>query len=212
MPPLIHVLVSSGSGGSTSSIQYNTVSDRFGRYLLEEVLPEVEKTHRLRADGYSRGVAGESSSATCALTIAWQFPENFSRVHSTNGNYMLLQWHPDEHLDGGYVYPFLIRTEPRKNLRIWQSDSTGDLEVRHGSCPLPAVQLANALKLKGYDFHFRFAEAARDSAQVALDLPESLAWLWRDYDPARTAQIYEIEPAERDRPPFRIGITNRDPR
>jgi len=24
-----------------------------------------------------------------------------------------------------------------------------------------------------------------------LDLPESLAWLWRDYDPAKTEQTYE---------------------
>ena len=48
-------------------------------------------------------------------------------------------------------------------------------------------------------------------AQGALDLPESLTWLWRDYDPARTTQTYEMEEAERAKPLFRVRIANRDP-
>ena len=30
------------------SIEYDTVSDRYARFLMEEVLPEVEKTYKLR--------------------------------------------------------------------------------------------------------------------------------------------------------------------
>jgi enterochelin esterase family protein len=70
--------------------------------------------------------------------------------------------------------------------------------------------LANALKLKGYDFHFRFGEGMHAIAQGALDLPESLTWLWRGYDPARTAQLYEMEESERNKPVFRVKIANRD--
>jgi enterochelin esterase family protein len=47
-------------------------------------------------------------------------------------------------------------------------------------------------------------------AQGAMDLPESLTWLWRDYDPAKTQQNYQMEESERARPLFRVGITNRD--
>src|ERR1039458_8340781 len=147
IPPMIHVMISPGTGPRMRSIQYDTVSDRFGRYLLEEVLPEVEKTYKLRADGYSRGIAGESSGAICALNVAWHFPEKFSRVHSTIGSYTALQWHPEEHLDGANVYPFLIRKEPRKNIRIWQSDGMDDIENQFGSWPLQAVELANSLKM-----------------------------------------------------------------
>lgn len=210
IPPMIHVMISPGTGPRMRSIQYDTVSDRFGRYLMEEVLPEVEKTYKLRADGYSRGIAGESSGAICALNVAWRFPQKFSRVHSAIGSYTALQWHPDEHLDGANVYPFLIRREPRKNLRIWQSDGMDDIENQFGSWPLQAVELANSLKMQGYDFHFRFGDAAHNSAQVALDLPESLAWLWRDYDAAKTEQTYEMDPAERDKPLYRVRIANRD--
>ncbi|HUE21465.1 MAG TPA: alpha/beta hydrolase-fold protein [Bryobacteraceae bacterium] len=210
IPPMIHVMISPGTGPRMRSIQYDTVSDRFGRYLLEEVLPEVEKTYKLRADGYSRGIAGESSGAICALNVAWHFPEKFSRVHSTIGSYTALQWHPEEHLDGANVYPFLIRKESRKNIRIWQSDGMDDIENQFGSWPLQAVELANSLKMQSYDFHFRFGEAAHDSAQAALDLPESLAWLWRGYDAGKTEQTYEMDPAERGKPLYRVKIGNRD--
>jgi len=39
IPPMIHVMISPGTGPRMRSIQYDTVTDRFGRYLLEEVLP-----------------------------------------------------------------------------------------------------------------------------------------------------------------------------
>jgi enterochelin esterase family protein len=210
IPPMIHVMISPGTGQRMRSIQYDTVSDRFGRYLLEEVLPEVEKTYKLRPDAYSRGIAGESSGAICALNTAWYFTDKFSRVHSAIGSYTALQWHPEEHLDGGNIYPFRIRREPKKNIRIWQSDGTDDIENQFGSWPAQAIQLANSLKMKGYDFHFRFGEAAHNGSQAAIDLPESLAWLWRDYDPAKTEQIYEMDAAERDKPMFRIKVVNRD--
>ena len=48
------------------------------------------------------------------------------------------------------------------------------------------------------------------AAQAALDLPESLAWLWRDYDPAKTEQTYEQDPDEKDKPLYRIRIADRD--
>jgi hypothetical protein len=64
--------------------------------------------------------------------------------------------------------------------------------------------------MKLYDYHFRLGEAAHNGSQAGLDLPESLAWLWRDYDPAKTSQVYEQDPAEKDKPLYRIRVTNRD--
>ena len=213
LPPIVHVMISPAidrNKRSLRSIQYDTVSDRFGKFLMEEVLPEVEKTYKLRPDGYSRAIAGESSGAICAFNVAWFFPDKFSRVHSAIGSYTSIQWRPDEHMDGGNVYPFRIRRDPKKNIRVWQSDGVEDIENQFGSWPLQAVQFANSLKMKGYDFHFRMGEAAHNSSQAALDLPESLAWLWRDYDPAKTEQAYEQDPAEREKPLYRIKVTNRD--
>ncbi len=213
LPPVVYVMISPAidrNKRSIRSVQYDTMSDRFGHYLMDEVLPEVEKMYKLRPDGYSRAIAGESSGAICAFNVAWNFTDKFSRVHSAIGSYTSIQWRPDERLDGGNVYPFRIRRDPKKNIRIWQSDGVEDIENQFGSWPMQAVQFANSLKMKGYDYHFRLGEAAHNSSQAALDLPESLAWLWRDYDPAKTSQTYEQDPAEKDKPLYRIKSLNRD--
>jgi enterochelin esterase-like enzyme len=213
IPPMVHVLIAPGfapDGKPMRSIEYDTVSDRYNRFLIEEVLPEVEKTYKLRADGYSRGIAGESSGGICSLNSAWFNPEKFARVHSTIGSYTSIQWHPEQKLDGGNIYPFMVRKQPKRNIRIWMSDGADDLENDHGSWPLQNIQLANSLKMRGYDFHFRFGLATHDSAQAALDLPESLTWLWRGYDPNKTSEEFVMDPGEKDKPYYRVTISNRD--
>jgi enterochelin esterase family protein len=209
IPPMVHVLIQPGAN-PMRSIEYDTVSDRYTKYLLEEVLPDVEKTYKIRQDPYSRAIAGASSGAICAFNAAWYAPDSFSRVLSHIGSYVALQWHPEQNQDGGYIVSHRVRREARKNLRVWLSDGADDQEVNAGSWPLNNILLANALKLKGYDFHFRFGEGMHAIAQGALDLPESLAWLWRDYDPTKTAQTYEMEDAERAKPLFRVKIANRE--
>ena len=126
------------------------------------------------------------------------------------GSYVALQWHPEQNLEGGYIVSFKVRRDPKKNIRVWLSDGQNDQEEPFGSWPLNNIQLANALKLRGYDFHFRFGTGMHAIAQGALDLPESLAWLWRDYDPAKSEQTYTMEESERTKPPFRVSVTNRD--
>ncbi len=213
IPPMLHVMIAPGTspdGKAMRSIEYDTVSDRYDRFLLDEVLPEVEKVYKLRPDGYSRAIAGESSGGICSLNAAWFMPDKFSRVHSAIGSYTSIQWHPEEKLDGGNLYPFMVRKMPKRNIRIWMSDGSDDLENNHGSWPLQNIQLANSLKMREYDFHFRFGVATHDPAQVAIDLPESMAWLWRGYDPAKTSQEFTMDPAEKDKPYFRVTITNRD--
>ncbi len=213
IPPMVHVMIAPGTspgGRAMRSIEYDTMSDRYARFLMEEVLREVEKTYKLRQDAYSRAIAGESSGGICAFNVAWLMPDTFSRVHSAVGSFTSIQWHPEEKLDGGNLFPFMVRKQPKRNIRMWMSDGSDDLENTHGSWPMQSIQMANSLKLRGYDFHFRFGTAAHGGAQASLDLPESLTWLWRGYDPAKTSQQYEMEPAEQQKPLFRVTISNRD--
>lgn len=215
IPPMVHVLISPGSGGEAvgtrmRSIQYDTVSDRYGRYLLEEVLPEVEKTYKVRNDAYSRAMAGASSGAICAWNVAWYFPGQFSRVLSHIGSYTGIQWRPEQNQDGGYIVSHRVRREARKNIRVWLSDGSDDIENQAGSWPLNNIELANGLKMKGYDFHFRFGEGSHAIAQGALDLPESLAWLWRGWEAGKTGETYEMEEAEKAKPLFRVKVVNRE--
>lgn len=213
IPPMVHVLIQPGTspeGRALRPVEYDTVSDRYGRFLMEELLPEVEKMYKLRPDGYSRAIGGESSGGICAFNVAWLMPDKFARVHSAVGSFTSIQWRPEEKLDGGNVYPFKVRKEPKRNVRVWMSDGSDDLENNFGSWPMQNIQMANSLKLKEYDFHFRFGTAAHGGAQAALDLPESLAWLWRDYNPNLTTQEFKMDPTEKEKPFFRVTISNRD--
>jgi enterochelin esterase family protein len=213
LPPLVHVMIAPGTsadGKAMRSIEYDTVSDRYPRFLMEEVLPEVEKTYKLRQDGYSRAIAGESSGGICAFNAAWYMPDKFARVHSAVGSFTSIQWRSKENVDGGNVYPFMVRKDPKRNIRMWMSDGADDLENNHGSWPMQNIEMANSLKFREYDFHFRFGTAAHGGAQAALDLPESLTWLWRDYDPKKTSQEFTMDPAEKDKPFFRVTLLNRD--
>jgi enterochelin esterase family protein len=70
--------------------------------------------------------------------------------------------------------------------------------------------MANALKFREYDFHFSFGKGSHNQAHGSAEFPAEMIWLWRDYDPAKTSQAYEMDPAEKSKPPFRVAITDRE--
>ncbi len=197
---------------SMRSTLYDTVSDRYARFLRYEVLADVQSRYNIRKDAYSRAITGLSSGGICSFNAAWQMPDQFSRVISWIGSFTSIQWKEDPAIpDGGQDYPEKVLRESRRNLRVWLQDGSEDQENdRYGSWPLANIRLANALKLKGYDFHFSFGKGTHNSGQGAAEFPEEMIWLWRDYDPARTEQTYEMEPSEKTKPPFRVAIANRD--
>jgi enterochelin esterase-like enzyme len=191
-----------GKARSNRSFEYDTLSDQYAKFLEKEILPEVAKTVKIRADAEGRAICGISSGGICAFTAAWERPDLFSKVLSHVGSFTNIR--------GGDVYPGLIRKTERKKLRVFLQDGSGDLDNLHGSWPLANLQMAQALKTRLYDFHFRYGLASHNSAQWALDLPESLVWLWRDYDPDKTSQEYEQEASERAKPLYRVQVVNRD--
>jgi enterochelin esterase-like enzyme len=76
---------------SMRSTLYDTVSDRYARFLRDEVLPEVEAKYNIRKDAYSRAITGLSSGGICSFNAAWQMPEQFSRVISWIGSFTSIQ-------------------------------------------------------------------------------------------------------------------------
>jgi len=194
---------------SMRSVEYDTVSDRYARFLRDEVLAEVESKYNIRRDAYSRAITGLSSGGICAFNVAWQQPDQFSRVLSWIGSFTSIQWHPGV-IDGGNVYPNKVRKESKRNLRVWLQDGSDDLENEHGSWPLQNIQLANSLKLREYDFHFSFGHGTHNPAHGSSEFPAEMVWLWRDYDPSKAEQQYQMDPAEKAKPLFRVAIYNRD--
>jgi enterochelin esterase family protein len=211
IPVIIQVLISPGlvSEKKMRSVQYDSVNDTFARFLRDEILAEVQTKYNIRKDGYSRAIAGDSSGGICAFNVAWQQPDQFSRVLSRIGSFTSIQWQPGV-LDGGNVYPNKIRKESKRNIRVWLQDGSGDLENEHGSWPLQNIQMANSLKLKDYDFHLNFGTGTHNRNGGHAELAEEMIWLWRDYDPAKTEQTYQMEDSEKAKPMFRIKALTRD--
>lgn len=211
IPAAIHVFISPGKVGTRSlrSILYDTYTDKYTRYVLDEILPEVGSKWNLRKDGYSRAIAGESSGAICAFNAAWWKPEEFTRVYSRIGSFTSIQWKPGE-LDGGNVFPFAIRKQPKRNIRAFLSDGSEDLENNHGSWPLQNIQMANSLKMMEYDFQFKWGNGAHSTSMGNAETPLALTWIWRDYDPAKSSQTFTMDPAEKAKPYFRVRSLNRD--
>ncbi len=196
---------------SMRSTLYDTVSDRYPRFFRDEVLAEVAAKYSIRKDAYSHAITGLSSGGICSFNAAWQMPDQFSRVISWIGSFSGIQWKEDPaNPDGGQDYPDKILREPRRNIRVWLQDGSEDLDLRYGNWPLANLRMANALKFREYDYHFSFGKGTHNSGHGAAEFPAEMTWLWRDYDPTKTAQDYVLESGEKSKPPFRVSITNRD--
>lgn len=196
---------------SMRSTEYDTVSDRYAHFLRDEMLPNVAKRYNLRTDAYSHAITGLSSGGICAFNAAWQMPTEFSRVISWIGSFTSIQWKEDPAVaDGGQDYPDKILREEHRNLRVWLQDGSNDQEnPKYGSWPMANIRMANALKLKGYDFRFSFGTGPHTAAVGGGEFADEMIWLWRGYDPAKTTEVFVQDSAETTKPPFRVGIVNR---
>jgi len=193
------------------STLYDTVSDRYPRFLRDEILADVGAKYNLRKDAYSCAITGLSSGGIASFNAAWQMPDVFGRVISWIGSFSSIQWKEDSsNPDGGQDYPEKILRDPHRNIRVWLQDGSEDLDLRYGNWPLNNLRMANSLKAKEYDFHFSYGKGTHNSAHGAAEFPAEMIWLWRDYDANKTSQTFEIEPSEKAKPIFRVSITNRD--
>src|SRR6185312_3040765 len=67
--------------------EYETLSPTYANFLVEEILPRAREHVKITDDPDGRGVAGESSGANCALTVAFERPDEFRKVFSAVGSY-----------------------------------------------------------------------------------------------------------------------------
>ena len=195
LPAMILVMVDSGGSdaqGSERGLEYDTLSDRYTRFIESEVLPRVAKEYSIRftnnPDG--RGTMGGSSGGVAAFTMAWFHPELYHKVLTYSGTFVNQASPQDPKTPrGGWEYhDHLIANVAKKPIRIWMEVGENDLhfadpESTWHNWPLANERMAAALKAKGYDYRFVFAKAAKhvDPRVVAQTLPGALAWLWRDY-------------------------------
>ena len=183
MPITVGIFIQPGlfeGGRSNRSFEYDTLSDQYARFLLEEILPEVEKTVKLRRDAASRAIAGASSGGICAFTVAWERPNEFSKVLSWIGSFTNIASGKTVR-EGGHNYEAMVRKTPKKPIRVFLQDGANDLDNAHGNWPLANQTLARSLAYAKYDYRFEYGQGFHSNRHGRAMLPDTLRWLWRDY-------------------------------
>lgn len=172
-PGVVPALTPSGQARLNRSNEYDTVTDRYSRFLLEEILPEVAGNYNLSQDPNDHAIAGSSSGGICAFTVAWERPDVFHRVLSFIGSYTNLR--------GGEIYPSLIRKTEPKPIRIFLQDGSKDLNNFAGNWFIGNQDMLSALEYAGYDVTHVWGTEAHNSKHGGAILPDALRWLWRGY-------------------------------
>jgi enterochelin esterase family protein len=193
LPPTVAVFVNPGRpigpAGAESpmslaaqrqrSIEYDSCNDTYVRFLENEVLPFVESEigTRLTSDPARRLIGGISSGGICAFNAAWHAPDAFGRVLSHCGSFTNIR--------GGHNFPYLVRTTPRKPIRILLQSGEGDADILYGNWPNANRDMAAALAFAGYQLRFEFGVGGHSLRHGGSIFADSLRWL---LDPRRDEQ------------------------
>src|SRR6185436_8939703 len=159
------------------SYEYDGLGDNYARFLLEELLPEVEskktsdgRAIRLSTNANDRAIGGSSRGAICAFTAAWERPDAFSRVFSAIGTYVGLR--------GGDQYATLIRKYEPKPIRIFLQDGSNDHNIYAGDWWMANQMMERALTFSGYEVNHVWGEGGHNGAHGTQLFPDAMRWLW----------------------------------
>jgi gluconolactonase len=189
IPVLIGVFVRPGQVPAQSpdaldrfnrSLEYDGLGDAYARFLVEELLLEVERKTtadgrpiKLSRDANDRAIGGASSGAICAFTAAWERADAFHRVFSAIGTYVGMR--------GGNVYPTLIRKFEPKPIRVFLQDGSSDLNIYGGDWWMANQEMERALIFAGYEVNHDWGTGGHNGEHATKLFPDAMRWLWKDW-------------------------------
>ena len=155
------------------SYEYDGLGDRYARFLIEEILPEVGKSYNLSKDPNDYALSGSSSGGIAAFNAAWARPDKFHRVMSFVGSFTNLR--------GADTLAGLIRKTEPKPLRVFLQDGSKDQDIYSGNWYLANQEIYSSLQFAGYDSKFVVGTEGHNGKHGGAILPDALRWLWREY-------------------------------
>lgn len=152
-------------------------ADTYGRFLIEEVKPFVDRTYRTLSDRAHTAVAGSSFGGILSLHLAWTRPEAFAAAGVVSPS---LWWGDDfgiRRVEAG------SRPDPAPRLWIDMGTEEGEDRSDADSSVAAARRLGDALAAKGLreneDYAVRIYEDADHSERAwAARLDEILLFLY----------------------------------
>lgn len=184
IPPLIGIFIKPGVVPAAHeqalprfnrSHEYDSVTDDYVRFLLEELLPTLETKHQLNLskDPNARAIAGSSSGGICAFVAAWHRPDAFRRVFTNVGTYVGI--HNADQL------PVLVRKVEPKPLRLFLQSGTGDNNLYCGDWWMANQMMERSFIWAGYEVNHEWGEGGHNQKHATTIFPVALKWLWKGY-------------------------------
>ena len=197
IPVMIGAFIDPGvqvaDGRSIRQDEYDALGPQYSKVIVDELLPALYKDYKISRDPERHGIAGWSSGAIAAFTVAWERPDQFHKVLTGIGTFVDLK--------GGYVYPEKVLAGEKKPIRIFMIDGRNDNRGTnaqggpydpHRDWFLQNVRLMEALTKKGYDVNYSWGMGVHSHNMGGAMLPEMMRWLWRDQpvslDPGDTVE------------------------
>ena len=206
LPAFITIAVENGgndSKGSQRGLEYDTMSDRFARFINDEVLPAVLNNDEIKAaypniafteNPWGKATMGCSSGGAAALTMGWFRPDLFRRIITYSGTFVDQQ---DDDAAEEATYPLgaweyhssmkLIENSEKKPLRIFthvsERDNGAARTEGYHNWVKANKRTADALKAKGYNYRYVFSRDTGhcDRRVFEKTLADTLVWTWRGY-------------------------------
>ncbi len=207
LPAFVVIAVENGGNDGKNSergLEYDTMSDRFARFINDEVFAAVVQNPAIKAayprfaitaNPWGRATMGCSSGGAAALTMGWFRPDLFRRIIAYSGTFVDQQ---DDDAPEEAKFPLgaweyhsglkLIENGPKKPLRIFTHVSEKDIrptdaEETHHNWVMAGQRTAAALKAKGYNHRFVFSlGTGHCDGRVFQDtLADTLVWVWQGY-------------------------------
>ncbi len=154
------------------SYEYDSTTDKYSSFLVEELLPEITKKYNITKDPRRIVIGGISSGGICAFNAAWHRPDVFGNLISHCGSYTNIR--------GGDIYPQLVRQSKKKEIKVFLQSGEKDADIIIGSWPLKNKEMAAALEKRGYDYKLEFGVGGHSLKHGGQLFPETLMWLWSD--------------------------------
>lgn len=160
-----------GKGVTNRSVEYDTVSDWYARFIKEELMPEALKGLKITASPKGHSTVGISSGGIAGFNLAWYDNDIFGNAIIGSPSF--------GNIRGGNIWPSVIRTtDEKKDLRTCMCVGKYDADIIFGDWILADKDVASALNYKGYDFRLIINEMGHSMHFLKRMIPEALRWLY----------------------------------
>lgn len=184
IPPLVGIFIKPGVVPAANenalprfnrSFEYDSVTDTYSKFLIEEFLPAIEAKHKLALskDPDHAAISGNSSGGICAFMVAWHRPDRFRRVFTGVGTYVGIH--------GADQLPVWVRKYEPKPIRVFLQSGTGDNNLYCGDWWMANQMMERSLAWAGYEVNHVWGEGGHNQKHASQIFPEVLRWLWKDW-------------------------------